>query len=271
MGLTKLFFISIAVAPSAKSSATEKIVNGKKSARRSSMATDVTQDTDLELFDYDTSDSIEEEDDEDDDTTDMSAIPADPGSHNHNESLGSKDGYTPFGDDYGDNYDLISDTEEEGEVGRKGERRRSDSSSAKTNRRVSFGMGTKEQMDEDEVEEGGSEMENVESDLNMSVSVRSSSGLGRGSSIGISPNVRDRSNNSVSGTSMTPRSTSSSSSSSSSSRKGKYSMGETPGSHEFTRWVCHHSSTSKNILSARSLGNDEATNSCISLFPEHSY
>lgn len=199
------------------------------------MATDVTQDTDLELFDYDTSDSIEEEDDdEDDDTTDMSAIPADPGSHNHNESLGSKDGFTPFGDDYGDNYDLISDTEEEGEVGKREERRRSNSLSAKTNRRVSFGMGTKEQMDEDEIEEGGNEMENAESDLNMSVSVRSGSGRGRGSSIGSTPNVRDRSNYSVTETSMTPRSTSSSSSSSS-SRKGKYSMGETPGSHEFTR------------------------------------
>ena len=56
--------MSITVAPSAKSVADEKHQNGKKSARRSSLATDLTQDTDLETFDYDTSDSIEEEDDD---------------------------------------------------------------------------------------------------------------------------------------------------------------------------------------------------------------
>jgi hypothetical protein len=158
-----------------------------------------------------------------DDTTDMSAIPIGPGSHSHNESLGSRDGITPFGDDFGDNNDSISDAQDdegEGDVRKRGEGRGSSSSSGKTNRRVSFGMGTKAEMEEEE----GSDMV----DQNMSVSVRS----GEDSS----PSARDKSNRSV--LSMTPRS-SSSSSSSSSSRKGKYSMGETPGSHEFTRYVIY--------------------------------
>jgi hypothetical protein len=54
----------ITVAPSVKSAKKEIDQNRKTNARRSSMSTDVTQDTDLETFDYDTSDSIEEEDDE---------------------------------------------------------------------------------------------------------------------------------------------------------------------------------------------------------------
>ena len=167
-----------------------------------------------------------------DDTTDMSAIPMGPGSHSHNESMGSRDGITPFGDDFVDSNDSISDApdnEGEGDVRKRGERRGSSSSSGKTNRRVSFGMGTKAEMEEEEGGEEGSDMgDQYESagDLNMSVSVRS----GEDSS----PSARDKSNRSV--LSMTPGS-SSSSSSSSSSRKGKYSMGETPGSHEFTRYV----------------------------------
>ena len=68
-------------------------------------------------------------------------------------------------------------------------------------------------------------------DLTMSVSVRS----GEDSS----PSARDKSHRSV--LSMTPRS---SSSSSSSSMKGRYSMGETPGSHEFTRCVSYVMHTS---------------------------
>lgn len=56
--------MSITVAPSVKSATKENDQNRKTNARRSSMSTDVTQDTDLETFDYDTSDSIDEEDDE---------------------------------------------------------------------------------------------------------------------------------------------------------------------------------------------------------------
>ena len=57
-------YLSITVAPSTESVAKEKNQNGKTNVRRSSLVTDVTQDTDLETFDYDTSDSIEEEDEE---------------------------------------------------------------------------------------------------------------------------------------------------------------------------------------------------------------
>lgn len=56
--------MSITVAPSVKSATKENDQNRKTNARRSSMSTDVAQDTDLETFDYDTSDSIEEEDEE---------------------------------------------------------------------------------------------------------------------------------------------------------------------------------------------------------------
>jgi hypothetical protein len=177
--------------------------------------------------------NVPEEDYLSDDTTDMSAIPIGPASHSHNESLGSRDGITPFGDDFGDNNDSFSDAQDnegEGGVRKRGETRGSRSSSGKTNRRVSFGMGTKAEMEEEDGEEGSDMGDQYESagDLNMSLSVRSGED---GSS---SPSARDKSNRSV--LSMTPRS-SSSSSSSSSSRKGKYSMGETPGSHEFTRYV----------------------------------
>lgn len=181
--------------------------------------------------------NVPEEDYLSDDTTDMSAIPIGPGSHSHNESLGSRDGITPFGDDIADNDDSVSDAQDnegEGDVRKRGDRRGSSSSSGKTNRRVSFGMGTKAEMEEDEGGEEGSDMgDQFESagDLNMSVSVRS----GEDSS----PSARDKSHRSV--LSMTPRS---SSTSSSSSRKGRYSMGETPGSHEFTRCVSYVMHTS---------------------------
>jgi hypothetical protein len=56
--------MSITVAPSVKSATKENDKNRKTNARRSSMSADVTQDTDLETFDYDTSDSIEEDDEE---------------------------------------------------------------------------------------------------------------------------------------------------------------------------------------------------------------
>jgi hypothetical protein len=56
--------MSITVAPAVKSATKENDQKRKTNARRSSMSTDVTQDTDLETFDYDTSDSIEEDDEE---------------------------------------------------------------------------------------------------------------------------------------------------------------------------------------------------------------
>lgn len=174
-----------------------------------------------------------------DDTADMSAIP--PDQNNQNESLESMDlNENEIGENGNDSNGFLSDSdidrasEKKGSSG-SGKKGRKDSrsgsrSSSKPNRRVSFGEGTKEHMEgEGEGDEEGLG-EGVEDDglpVNESFAVEfdddnngtddnvESSGLGsRRSSVSATPVSRSRV---------------------SSSSGGKYSMGETPGSNEFTR------------------------------------
>jgi hypothetical protein len=176
-----------------------------------------------------------------DDTADMSAIP--PDQNNQNESLESmsmdlnlNENENDIGENGNDSNGFLSDSdidrasEKKGSSGKKGRKdsRSGSRSSAKPNRRVSFGEGTKEHMegegDEEAVGEGeeddvlpANESFAVEfdDDNNGTDDNLESSGLGsRRSSVSTTPVSRSRV---------------------SSSSGGKYSMGETPGSNEFTR------------------------------------
>lgn len=175
-----------------------------------------------------------------DDTADMSAIPRD--QNNQNESLGSAASMDFNQNEIGENiYDsnaFLSDSDvdrasekKKESSGKKGRRdsRSGSRSNVKPNRRVSFGEGTKEHLEEEEEneEEAGGEEENDGLSANGSFTVvfdgdnngtddnMESSGLGsRRSSVAATPVSRSRAG---------------------SSSGGKYSMGETPGSNEFTR------------------------------------
>ena len=166
-----------------------------------------------------------------DDTADMSAIP--PDQNNQNESLESMDlNENEIGENGNDSNGFLSDSDIDRASEKKGRKdsRSGSRSSVKPNRRVSFGEGTKEHMEgEGEGDEEGLG-EGEEDDglpVNESFAVEfdddnngtddnlESSGLGsRRSSVSATPVSRSRV---------------------SSSSGGKYSMGETPGSNEFTR------------------------------------
>jgi hypothetical protein len=170
-----------------------------------------------------------------DDTADMSAIP--PDANNQNESLESMSmdlNQNDIGENGNDSNGFLSDsdvdraTEKKKEsTGKKGKRdSRSSSRSTKPNRRVSFGEGTKDLMEGDD-EAGGETEEDDGLPFNESFADAFDDG-NNGTDDNLESSVLGSRRSSVTAT-PTSRSRVGSSSG------GKYSMGETPGSNEFTR------------------------------------
>ena len=167
------------------------------------------------------------------DTTDMSAIPSDRFEIGGGNNIETEDEDPDFGDDFQDNFDPTGLEEEEemksvNESSRKSysKKARQSSIDKKTNRRVSFGEGTKPEIEEEDTEDEVAENDDVidNSGEKNNKTERKETIKSRKS---ISP-LRSHTTPARSGAN-------SSSGSSSSSSGGMYSMGTTPGSNEFAR------------------------------------
>ena len=202
----------------------------KKTGRRSSVSTvrDGARGR-LGMTENDDVDSV--------DTTDMSAIPSDRFEIDGDNNIETEEEDPDFGDDFHDNFDPTGLEEEIGksvnENSRKNYSKKSRQSSIdkKTNRRVSFGEGTKPEMEEEDAEEELAENNDVIDTSDFDDREDKNNETKR------KETMKNRKSNSPSRSHTTPArsSTNSSSSSTSSSAGAMYSMGTTPGSNEFAR------------------------------------
>ena len=172
------------------------------------------------------------------DTTDMSAIPSDRFEIGGGNNIETEDEDPDFGDDFQDNFDPTGLEEEEevksvNDSSRKSysKKARQSSIDKKTNRRVSFGEGTKPEIEEEDTEDEVGENDEVIDTRDFDNSGEKNNKTERKETIksrkSISP-LRSHTTPARSGAN-------SSSGSSSSSSGGMYSMGTTPGSNEFAR------------------------------------
>ena len=203
----------------------------KKTGRRSSVSTvrDGARGR-LGMTENDDGDSV--------DTTDMSAIPSDRFEIGGGNNIETEDEDPDFGDDFQNNFDPTGLEEEEevksvNESSRKSysKKARQSSIDKKTNRRVSFGEGTKPEIGEEDAEEELAENNDVIDTSDFDDREDKNNETKR------KETMKNSKSNSPSRSHTTPArsSTNSSTSSSSSSAGAMYSMGTTPGSNEFAR------------------------------------